>query len=129
MKSSTRKTAASVRRRAAAPRDDTPVPELPALALTQWEAKAVLPSAPTRALVAGAGRAQKKSKPIRDTFKMPAKDYALIARLKGRAVATGIGISKSELLRGGLRLLAALDDDDFETAISAVRADKAHRRQ
>jgi hypothetical protein len=56
-------------------------------------------------------RADKPAKPrirmVRDSFTMPEADFALIAQLKTAAVAMGRPAKKSELLRAGLRLLAA----------------------
>lgn len=56
-------------------------------------------------------RADKPTKPrirmVRDSFTMPEADFALIAQLKAAAVAMGRPAKKSELLRAGLRLLAA----------------------
>jgi hypothetical protein len=44
---------------------------------------------------------------VRDSFTMPQADFALIAELKARAATSGRPAKKSELLRAGLRLLAA----------------------
>ncbi|MBD8525855.1 hypothetical protein [Pseudomarimonas arenosa] len=46
---------------------------------------------------------------VKDRFRMPEDDYALIAELKKRAKKAGRKTAKSELLRAGLRLLNALD--------------------
>jgi hypothetical protein len=56
-------------------------------------------------------KAEKAAKPrlrmVRDSFTMPEVDFALIAQLKAGATAAGRPAKKSELLRAGLRLLAA----------------------
>jgi hypothetical protein len=56
-------------------------------------------------------KAEKTAKPrlrmVRDSFTMPEADFALIAQLKAGATAAGRPAKKSELLRAGLRLLAA----------------------
>ena len=56
-------------------------------------------------------KAEKAAKPrlrmVRDSFTMPEADFALIAQLKAGATAAGRPAKKSELLRAGLRLLAA----------------------
>jgi len=49
--------------------------------------------------------APKKVKVVRDSFSMPQEDYALIAQLKERALASGMPVKKSALLRAGLQLL------------------------
>ena len=45
---------------------------------------------------------------VRDTFSMPAAEYALIDELKTRCRAGGLNVKKSELLRIGLATIAAL---------------------
>jgi hypothetical protein len=49
--------------------------------------------------------APKKVKVVRDSFSMPQEDYALIAKLKEKALAAGMTVKKSALLRAGLQLL------------------------
>ena len=49
-----------------------------------------------------------KNKLVRDSFTMPATDYALIGALKARTLASGTSVKKSELLRAGLNALAAM---------------------
>ncbi len=71
----------------------------------------------------------KKQKMIRDSFNMPADDYALIATLKKRALAAAKEVKKSELLRAGLKVLASMSADAFANAISAVPAIKTGRPQ
>jgi hypothetical protein len=69
----------------------------------------------------------RKIKTIRDSFNMPAEDYALIAELKERALATARAVKKSELLRAGIRVLSRLSDEAFSAALSAVPAVKTGR--
>jgi hypothetical protein len=71
----------------------------------------------------------KKQKTIRDSFNMPADDYALIATLKKRALASAKEVKKSELLRAGLKLLANMSAEAFANAINAVPAIKTGRPQ
>jgi hypothetical protein len=54
---------------------------------------------------------------VRDSFTMPEPDFALIAVLKSRTMASQRETKKSELLRAGLHVLMALDD---ETLISSL---------
>ena len=84
--------------------------------------------APTK-MAAGteAKDAPRKEKTIRDSFNMPAADYALIAALKKRALALQREAKKSELLRAGVRLLAALSDEALHLALAAVPAIKTGR--
>lgn len=69
----------------------------------------------------------KKEKTVRDSFNMPAADYALIGQMKVRALAGSREVKKSELLRAGLRLLAALNDEAFKSALAAVPTVKTGR--
>ncbi len=71
--------------------------------------------------------ADKKPKTIRDSFNMPADDYALIGVMKKRAIAAGREIKKSELLRAGLKTLAAMTEAAFAKAVAAVPAIKTGR--
>jgi hypothetical protein len=69
----------------------------------------------------------KKEKTVRDSFNMPAADYALIGQMKARALTGSREVKKSELLRAGLRLLAALNDEAFKAALAAVPTVKTGR--
>jgi hypothetical protein len=71
----------------------------------------------------------KKQKTIRDSFNMPADDYALIATLKKRALSAAKEVKKSELLRAGLKVLATMSTEAFANAINAVPAIKTGRPQ
>ncbi len=125
----------------------TPSPAKPAARRTRPAAKAAAKAAPKAAPKAGkpaaakpkaAGRKPakapgaknatgKKMKTIRDSFNMPADDYALIAALKKRALDAATQVKKSELLRAGLRLLTTLGNDAFQAALAAVPAVKTGR--
>jgi hypothetical protein len=52
----------------------------------------------------------KKIKMVRDSFTMPKAEYAVLDELKQRAFLLGRPLKKSELLRAGVKLLAALPD-------------------
>ena len=71
----------------------------------------------------------KKPKPvlIRDGFTMPETDFGLIATLKKRAAAAGRESKKSELLRAGLQVLAALDAKALVAALGALEPVKIGR--
>ncbi|HEX2010600.1 MAG TPA: hypothetical protein VJN44_06645, partial [Roseateles sp.] len=51
-----------------------------------------------------------KIKLVRDSFTMPADEYAALGALKQRALASAHPAKKSELLRAGVKLLAGLSD-------------------
>ena len=61
-----------------------------------------------------------KRKMVRDSFSMPAQDYALIALLKSRTLASGTVVKKSQLLRAGLAALAALTPAHLIDVISTM---------
>lgn len=80
--------------------------------------------APTAAVAKG-DKPGKPPKParvklVRDGFTMPADDFALIAALKARALAAQREVKKSELLRAGLQVLAALDDAALLAALGRL---------
>jgi hypothetical protein len=52
-------------------------------------------------------------KVIRDSFTMPAADYESITRIKQRAMKSGVGTNKSEILRAGLAVLDRMTDKDL----------------
>ncbi|MDX2221049.1 MAG: hypothetical protein SF172_18690 [Burkholderiales bacterium] len=85
------------------------------------------PKATAKAKAQKAKSVPKKSKTIRDSFNMPESDYALIGQLKKRALAQAREIKKSELLRAGLKLLAALGEEAFKSALAAVPSVKTGR--
>ena len=58
---------------------------------------------------------------------MPARDFALIATLKARGLAQQRDTRKSELLRAGVKSLAAMSDNAFLASLHAVPAIKTGR--
>lgn len=68
-----------------------------------------------------------KPKLVRDSFTLPADDYALFATLKKRALAGKTEVKKSELVRAGLAMLARADDAAFMKAIGLVDRIKTGR--
>ena len=69
----------------------------------------------------------KKSKLVRDSFTIPKQEYAAIDALKARALAQGLAIKKSELLRAGLMALNAMSDAKLKTALAQVPTLKTGR--
>lgn len=86
-------------------------------------------AAPTAATADKAARQDKPKKPklLRDSFTIPKSEYAVLAALKARANKGGRPVKKSELLRAGIKALAALPDVAFMAALGAVPALKAGR--
>lgn len=68
-----------------------------------------------------------KVKMERDSFTMPKEEYAQIATLKKRLEVAGQPAKKSELLRAGLKLLAAMDDTALKAALASVPVIKTGR--
>jgi len=88
--------------------------------------KSVIPAAPKN--TTPAERAEKpRVKLVRDSFTMPQLDFDLIPALKKRALAFQRSAKKSELLRAGLQVLAALDDAHLKQALDSLVAIKAGR--
>ena len=69
----------------------------------------------------------KKIKLVRDSYAMPETEYARIGELKKRLAALGNEVKKSELLRGGIALLAALNDAELKAVMGRVERIKTGR--
>ena len=93
--------------------------------------KAVAPKAPKAAapVVAKVSKDVKAKKPklVRDSFTIPKDEYAVIETLKQRSAALAQPVKKSELLRAGLKVLAAMSDAALRSAVQAVPSIKTGR--
>lgn len=69
----------------------------------------------------------KKIKLVRDSYAMPETEYARIGELKKRLAALGSEVKKSELLRGGIALLAALNDAELKAVMGRIERIKTGR--
>ncbi|AXS81556.1 hypothetical protein HYN24_13215 [Dechloromonas sp. HYN0024] len=69
----------------------------------------------------------KKVKLVRDSYAMPETEYARIGELKKRLVGLGSEAKKSELLRAGIALLAALNDAELKAVMGRVERIKTGR--
>ena len=76
---------------------------------------------------AAAGQPKERVKLVRDSFTMPREDFDLIDRIKARAIEFKRPAKKSELLRAGLQVLAALQDAQLRAALDSLRPLKAGR--
>jgi uncharacterized protein YjhX (UPF0386 family) len=109
-----------------------PVKRAAAAAARKQPAKksAAAPALPAPATVPD-DTAKKTHKPraklVRDGFTMPESDFALIATLKGRALAAHREAKKSELLRAGLHALMALDGGSLVAALKRLQPLKVGR--
>jgi hypothetical protein len=69
----------------------------------------------------------KKPKLVRDSFTIPKLEYVVLEALKQRATNLTRSVKKSELLRAGIKALAALSDAAFLSALDKVPAIKTGR--
>jgi hypothetical protein len=92
-------------------------------------AKVVAKPVAAPAPVAPAEKLEKPKKPklVRDSFTIPKLEYAVIDELKLRSTKLGRNIKKSELLRAGLKAIAAMADAELQKALQAVPAIKTGR--
>lgn len=69
----------------------------------------------------------KKIKLVRDSFTIPKPEYLILDNLKLRAADLKHPVKKSELLRAGIKALAAMTDAQLLLALKAVPALKTGR--
>jgi hypothetical protein len=69
----------------------------------------------------------KKPKLVRDSFTIPKAEYTVLDDLKQRAAKLTRPVKKSELIRAGIKALAAMPDAAFLAAMGAVPAIKTGR--
>jgi hypothetical protein len=69
----------------------------------------------------------KKARLVRDSFTMPELEYAAIAAIKKRCLASGIAAKKSEVLRAAISGLAKLGDEELAAAIQRLDKIKTGR--
>ena len=69
----------------------------------------------------------KKPKLVRDSFTIPKPEYLVLDTLKARAIAIASPAKKGELLRAGIKALAAMSDSALLAALKAVPAIKTGR--
>lgn len=70
---------------------------------------------------------EKKPKLVRDSFTIPKAEYAVLDELKQRTGKLAVAAKKSELIRAGIKALAAMSDPAFLAALKAVPAIKTGR--
>jgi hypothetical protein len=69
----------------------------------------------------------KKPKLVRDSFTIPKAEYTVIDDLKQRAGKLANSVKKSELIRAGIKALAAMTDAAFLAAVKVVPTIKTGR--
>ncbi len=70
---------------------------------------------------------EKKVKVVRDSFTLPKTELLQINEMKKRAMALGVEVKKSELIRAGLQALAGMADTAFKKAMGNVPTIKTGR--
>ena len=123
---------------AAAPKAVKAAPKPPAKPATKTPAKSTAPvgktvpsQAPTVAPKTSTAPAkpakEKKVKVVRDSFTLPKTELLQIAEMKKRAMALGVEVKKSELIRAGLQALSTMADAPFKKALGNVPTIKTGR--
>lgn len=90
-------------------------------------AAAAKPAPAPKAVKAPKPEKPKKPKLVRDSFTIPKTEYLVLDELKQRGARLGSPAKKSEVLRAGLKALAAMSDVAFLASLSAVPAIKTGR--
>ena len=105
------------------------LPKKPIAAPAKPVTRTAAPKPTTKVIVAKDVKAEKVKKPklIRDSFTIPKAEYVVIETLKERAGKLARAAKKSELLRAGIKALAAMSDANFLSALSAVPTIKTGR--
>ncbi len=123
-KSATKATTSAVKPIAAAPKK---VPA-PIVNKTVMKAKPEIKAKPVETQAKKVEREKApKLKMERDSFTMPKAEYAQIYILKDKLIKLGQPAKKSELLRAGLMLLSAMDDEKLKATMAKIPAIKTGR--
>jgi hypothetical protein len=69
----------------------------------------------------------KKVKLVRDSISIPKNEYEVLTDLKLRAGKLGVLVKKTEVLRAGIKALAAMPNPAFAAALRAVPSLKTGR--
>lgn len=70
---------------------------------------------------------EKKVKVVRDSFTLPKTELMQINEMKKRAMALGVEVKKSELIRAGLLAMSGMADAAFKKAMAQVPTIKTGR--
>ena len=71
--------------------------------------------------------AASQGKVVRDGFSMPSDDYRLIAEIQSRCLEAGVNVTKSKILRAGLRVLSEMSQEALKDVLSTVEDVKTGR--
>ena len=92
-----------------------------------YEQPKVMRQAPAKGKKAVKPVKAKKVKLVRDSYAMPENEYAQIGELKKRLATMSVDVKKSELLRAGIAVMAALKDAELKLVIARVERIKTGR--
>ena len=92
-----------------------------------YEQPKVMRQAPAKGKKAVKPVKAKKVKLVRDSYAMPENEYAQIGELKKRLAAMSVDAKKSELLRAGVAVMAALKDAELKLVMARVERIKTGR--
>ena len=122
-------TAKKAKKTTTAARKTAPVKPAPRAAVKPPVRPASRPAPKAAAKPAKMPKPEKPKKPklVRDSFTIPKAEYTVLEQLKLRAAQSGTPAKKSEVLRAGLKVLAAMEDAAFVAALGAVPALKTGR--
>jgi hypothetical protein len=116
---------------AKAPVVKAPAAKKPVVKPSATKPVAKAPAAATKKVVAptkpAAPAKPKKIKMVRDSLTMPKPEYAVLDELKQRAAKLTVPVKKTELIRAGIKALAAMNDVAFLVAVRAVPSLKTGR--
>lgn len=121
---------------AAKPRTKTEsmVPAKPVVKAAQKPSSKPIAKPTSKALVKPAAKPkaektlkEKKPKLMRDSFTIPKAEYTSFDELKQRAGKLGSSVKKSELIRAGIKALAAMSDANYLAALKVVPTIKTGR--
>lgn len=100
-----------------------------ALSAASAVAKPVVPAAKASRTEPAAKKPKKESKVkvVRDSFTMPQNEYVKIAEIKEAALQAGVPVKKSEVLRAGLKALAAMSPAQLKRALAGLEKIKTGR--
>lgn len=104
----------------------------PAVAPKSAPAKKVAAKAPATKPAAAPAKPAKAEKPkklklVRDSLSIPKEEYEVIAVLKLRAGKLGHAAKKTEIIRAGIKAIAALSDQALLKALKSVPSIKTGR--
>ena len=92
-----------------------------------YEQPKVMRQAPAKGKKAVKPVKAKKIKLVRDSYAMPENEYAQIGELKKRLATMSVDVKKSELLRAGVAVMAALNDAELKRVMARVERIKTGR--